>query len=145
MWCCCKFSQEEHMFFCVWNISLLRSLSPIQSEKICYWMDRTPSRLRRCHMGHLLIPSFNLKLPWSSSLLYLGHYLCITVQILIQACWKTWLFPIISLERGYPCKIIYKLGRRPFQPMTNNKSPSFSGRVLVIQPSWILLNMVNHS
>ena len=84
---------------------------------------------------------------------------------------KTWLFPIISLEKGSklfarPVKLSRvakknqirrkyqncirrepcELGRRPFNRWNIIKVHYFpGGGVLVIQTSWILLNMVNNS
>ena len=81
---------------------------------------------------------------------------------------KTWLLPIISLEEGSmlftPQNYLvvprkkwcssetpeflrgdpYELGRMPLQPMKIYKSQLLSRGVLVIQTSWICLNMAKH-
>ena len=91
------------------------------------------------------------------------------LQIHIWAHRKTFTFPNYKFGKGqyafcrvklsrfaennkvcriYPNFIMgdpYELGWRPLKSMKSHKSPSFTGGVLDIQASWILLNMVNHS
>ena len=126
-----------------------------REKKFMYWMPFRVNPIRPRGGGFICPPP--------------AMFLHISLQIHVQARWKNLTSPNYKFGRGqyafYPVKLSrfaekkwcssetpeflrgdpYELGRRPLQPMKIYKSQLLSRGVLVIQTSWICLNMAKHS
>ena len=87
------------------------NLQVSQTDKGRQCNDRTGVQLKEIRYKVSIFISWYLKFQTKSvnqsrqddqtkCLLIYITYLCITVQIHIRACWKNWLFPMRSLEKG---------------------------------------------